>query len=183
MDGFEPKKLALLRILEILRRYSDADHPLTQENIAERLSRGYGIELERKAVSRNLSLLREAGADIEAGPGGCWLAGREFEDSELHLLIDGVLCSRHITATHSKDLIERLCGMSNIYFKSGTRNVYSVNDWSKTDNQALFYNIELIDEAIEQGKQVHYNYNKYEADKKLHKSSQQYVPPAQVFPG
>ena len=181
MEGFEPKKLALLRIWEILHKHSDIDHPLTQENIAAHLSRDYGIELERKAVSRNLSLLKEAGLEIEAGTGGCWLSQRIFEDSELHLLIDGVLCSRHITASHSKDLIERLCGLSNEHFKSGTRNIYSVNDWSKTDNQALFYNIELIDSAIEQGKQIHYNYNKFGEDKKLHKTSQQYVSPYQLI--
>ena len=57
------------------------------------------------------------------------------------------------------------------------KHIYSVNDWSKTDNQALFYNIELIDSAIEKGLQLHYDYNKYGADKKLHKTSQQYVSP------
>ena len=34
MDSFEPKKLALLRIWQILQKYSDYDHPLTQDDIA-----------------------------------------------------------------------------------------------------------------------------------------------------
>lgn len=93
------------------------------------------------------------------------------------MLIDGILGSKHITAKHSKDLIDRLCGIANIYFRSSVNHIHSVNDWSKTDNQALFYNIELIDSAIEQGLQLHYDYNKYGIDKKLHKSSQQYVSP------
>lgn len=100
-----------------------------------------------------------------------------FEDSELHMLIDGVLSSKYITAKHSKDIINRLCGLSNKYFRSNVKHIHSVNDWYKTDNQALFYNIELIDTAIEEGKQVHYDYNKYGTDKKLHKSSHQYVTP------
>lgn len=53
----------------------------------------------------------------------------------------------------SKDLIDRLCGLSNKYFRSHVKNIHSVNDCYKTDNQALFYNIELIDTAIEEGKQ------------------------------
>ncbi len=177
MESFEPKKLALIRIWQILNEYSDYYHPMTQENIAERLEKDFGIVIERKAISRNLSLLKEAGVEIESRRAGSYIDCREFEDSELHMLIDGVLSSKHITAKHSKDLIDRLCGLSNKYFRSSVKHIHSVNDWSKTDNQALFYNIELIDTAIEKKKQIHYDYNKYGIDKKLHKSSQQYVSP------
>ena len=177
MEGFESKKLALLRIWQILKEHSDYDHPLTQEDIADKLEKEYGIVIERKAISRNISLLKEAGIEIESRRAGSYLDCRDFEDSELHMLIDGVLSSKHITAKHSKDLIDRICGLSNKYFRSSVKHIHSVNDWSKTDNQALFYNIELIDTAIEKGKQIHYDYNKYGIDKKLHKSSQQYVSP------
>ena len=37
MEGLENKKLALLRILQILQKHSDFQHPLTQEKIAEYL--------------------------------------------------------------------------------------------------------------------------------------------------
>lgn len=177
MESFEPKKLALIRIWQILKDYSDFDHPLTQEDIAVKLQNEYGIVLERKAISRNISLLKEAGIDIESRRAGSYLECRDFEDSELHMLIDGVLSSKYITAKHTKDIINRLCGLSNKYFRSNVKHIHSVNDWYKTDNQALFYNIELIDTAIEEGKQVHYDYNKYGTDKKLHKSSHQYVTP------
>ena len=181
MEGIvEPKKLALIRILQILEEYSDADHPLTQEDIAKHLERDYGLVIERKAISRNLSLLKEAGVDIGSGRSGSYLTSRDFENSELHLLIDGILCSRHISAAHSKDLIERICGLSNKYFKSGVKSIYSVNDWNKTDNQALFYNIELIDEAIESGRQISYDYNKYGVDKRLHKSAHHVMSPYQM---
>ena len=58
MESLEPKKLALLRILEILKTYSNIDHPLRQDDILRFLQRDYGISLERKAVGRNLSLLK-----------------------------------------------------------------------------------------------------------------------------
>ena len=177
MESFEPKKLALIRIWQILKKYSDYDHPLTQEDISSYLKNDYGIVIERKAISRNISLIKEAGVEIESKRTGSYLDYREFEDSELHMLIDGVLSSKYITARHSKDLIDRICELSNKYFRSNIKYIHSVNDWSKTDNQALFYNIELIDSAVEEGKQIHYDYNKYGIDKKLHKSSQQYVSP------
>ena len=181
MDGFEPKKLALLRIWQILQVYSDCDHPLKQEDIADLLRKDYGIVLERKAISRNLSLLKEAGAEIASGRTGSYLCCRDFEDAELHLLIDSVLSSKYITASHSKSLIDRICALSSKYFKASVRHIHSVNDWGKTDNQALFYNIEMIDDAIEQGFQIHYDYNKYGVDKKPHKSSDQFVSPYQML--
>lgn len=181
MESFEPKKLALIRIWQILKEYSDCDHTLTQDDIAQHLVSEYGIVIERKAISRNISLLKEAGIEIESRRAGSYLAERAFEDSELKLLIDGVLCSKYITAKHSKDLIDRLCGLSNKFFRSHVKNVYSVNEWSKTDNQALFYNIELVDIAIEQNRRIAYDYNKIGIDKKLHKSSYQVVSPYQLI--
>lgn len=181
MENLEPKKLALLRILQIYEKYSDEAHPLKQERIAEHLEREYGIVLERKAISRNISLLKEAGYEIESTRDGSYLVERKFEDSELRILIDGVLSSRYITAKHSKDLIEKLCGMSNKYFRSNMKNIYSVNEWSKTDNQALFYNIEVIDKAIMQGVQIRFDYKKYGTDKKLYTSSSNQVSPYQFI--
>lgn len=181
MDSFEPKKLALIRIWQILQKYSDYDHPMTQEDIALHLENDYGIVIERKAISRNLSLLKEAGIEIESRRAGSYLETREFEDSELKLLIDGVLCSQHINPRQSTDLIEKLCTLSNQYFRSRVKNIYTVKDWNKTENSALFYNIEMVDIAIEEGKQLQYDYNKYGLDKKLHKSSFQRVTPYQLI--
>ena len=59
--------------------------------------------------------------------------------------------------------------------------MYSVNDWGKSENDALFYNIETIDEAIEKRCKVRFNYNKYGADKKLHRSATHIVSPYQMI--
>ena len=169
MDSLEPKKLALIRIWQILQKYTDLNHPLTQDEIVEILDRDYGISIERKAVSRNLSLLKEAGIEVESRRAGNYLETRDFEDSELKLLIDGVLCSQHINPRQSSDLIEKLCKLSNKYFRSHVKNIHTVKDWNKTENPALFYNIEMVDIAIDEGKQLQYDYNKYGLDKQLHK--------------
>ena len=181
MEGLEAKKLALLRILQILHKYSDLQHPLTQEKIAYYLDSEYGIVIERKAISRNISLLIDADVEIGHCRDGYYLKTREFEDTELKLLVDSVLCNQNITAKHSADLIEKLCTLSNKYFRSHVKNVYAVKDWNKSDNSALFFNIEMIDRAINEGKQVQYDYNKYGKDKKLHKSSFQRATPYQLI--
>lgn len=106
MESFEPKKLAIVRILQILEQNTDSEHPMTQDEIAKRLLSDYDISFERKAVGRCISLLQAAGYDVETTKKGSYMNSRLFEDSELRLLSDSVLASRHITATHSRQLIE-----------------------------------------------------------------------------
>ena len=65
MDSYEPKKLAIIRILQILEKYSDDEHPITHEKIVELLDSEYGLIIERKAVGRNISLLIDVGYEIK----------------------------------------------------------------------------------------------------------------------
>ena len=65
MESFEPKKLALIRVLQILERNSDFEHPIKHDKIVELLESEYGLVIERKAIGRNISLLNEAGYEIE----------------------------------------------------------------------------------------------------------------------
>ena len=185
MSGMEPKKLALLRILQILHQDSDEAHPMTQKQIGDRLERDYGIALERKAIGRNLALLKEAGIDVidksEDGP-GCYLGERILEDSEIRLLIDSVLASKHISASNSRELIDKLCMLCSRHFKKHIKYIYAVDSWGKTKiNNVLFYNIAQLDEAIAAGRQVCYQYNKFGPDKELHRSSDQVVSPYQMI--
>lgn len=191
-DSLEAKKLLIIRIMQILEYYSDVNHPLTQEDIINKLYEDYGIEAERKAIGRNIALLQDmferesmnktaTAIVIESDKRkGTFLDKRLFEDSELRLLIDGVLASKHISEKYSKDLIEKLSSLSNKYFKSNVKHVYSVKDWDKTENKALFWNIEVIDEAIDKSRQIIFDYNKYGADKKLHKTSSHTASPYQL---
>ena len=67
MADYEPKKVLILRILEILTEYSDANHKLRQGEIISLLKTVYGIECERKAVARNVEFLQDAGCDLIQG--------------------------------------------------------------------------------------------------------------------
>ena len=59
--------------------------------------------------------------------------------------------------------------------------VFSVGDWSKSENNAFFYNVDLIDEAIEHDRRIAFDYNKYGADKKLRKSKSHETSPYQMI--
>ena len=157
-------------ILEVLRKYSDENHRLSQGDIIERLRSEYGVAMERKAVKRNLSNLQEAGVDLACDeterktPDGetqtlCtgWRLNRAFSDAELRLLIDSVLSSRHIAPAQSRGLIDKLAAQSSVYFRTHVKHIQAPpvqNDLGKQ----LFYTIEVLDEAISQGKKVRFCY-------------------------
>ena len=92
----------------------------------------------------------------------------EFTDSELRLLVDSVMFSTHISREQSQRLVKKLKGLSNIYFDSRVRYIIKP-PVEKTDNRQLFYNIELLDEAISKGRKVRFHYTEYHSDKKPHK--------------
>ncbi len=181
----QPKKLIIMNILDILRRYTDENHRLSQKEIQELLAREYEMKVDRKAVKRNLMNLIEFGYDINYSESvrifkdkdgkelenvilSDFYLEREFTDSELRLLIDSVLFSNHIPYKQDKELVKKLSSLSNIYFKSRVKHIARMPE-DKTDNKQLFYNIELLDEAISKGRKVRFHYLEYRSDKKLHK--------------
>ena len=169
-----------MNILDILRRYSDTEHRLSQKDIVDILQTEYEMEVDRKAVKRNLINLIDFGYNLEysesirVGKNGeeetiytDWYLERDFSDAELRLLIDSLLFSKNIPYSQCKDLIEKIEGLSNRYFKTKVRHVCNL-PCDQPQNAELFYTIEVLDEAIEKKQQVVFRYGDYGTDKKLH---------------
>lgn len=181
----QPKRLLILNILDILKRYTDENHRLSQREIADILESEYDMAADRKAVRRSLLDLINCGYPIEYSetirmtpnpktgqPEESYIWSdfyleREFTDSELRLLIDGLLFSRHVPYGQCKALVEKLEGLSNIYFRARVRHISKMPE-DRTDNKQLFLNIELLDEAIGHHRKVSFHYLEYETDKRLH---------------
>ena len=169
MNNFMPKKLLILRILEILKEFSDSNHKLRQNEIISLLNLQYGIDCERKAVARNIEFLQQAGYDIVSDGTGTYLADRKFEPGELRLLIDSVLSNRNVCKAHTKELINKLTKEGGKYFKCYAKHVVNLDDWQKDENHDFFYNIELLCEAIDKKVKIEFFYNAYGTDKQLHR--------------
>jgi predicted DNA-binding transcriptional regulator YafY len=191
MSNLKRKKLSFA-ILDILRQYSDENHKLSQNDIVELLERDYDMKADRKSVKRNITTLLEMGYPIDFKEtlrmypnkdgvleesyilSDFWL-DREFTDAELRLLIDSLLFSKHIPYSQCDELITKLEGLSNRYFKSRVRFISTLPE-TAPKNRELFYTIEILDEAIANGKQVAFTYNEYGTDKKLHpKRQREYI--------
>lgn len=183
--GRQAKKLSLFNTLEILKKYSDEDHRLTQAELLEHLKKDYDMEVDRRTVKSNLMDLIELGYEIESQETTRMIRNektgeveestimssfylvRDFSNPELRLLIDSLLFSKHLPYSQCKDLVEKLEGLSNKYF-SASMNYISTMPEDKTNNQQIFYNIDVLDEAISKGKKVSFKYLDYGTDKKQH---------------
>ncbi len=181
----QSKKLLIMNILDILRKYTDTDHRLSQREIVDILRREYDMKADRKAVRRNLLDLIDFGYEIEYSESLRMMPNpktgemeetyilsdfyllRDFTDAELRLLIDSLLFSRHIPYNQCKELVEKLEGLSNQYFKAHVRHIHTMPE-TLPQNPGLFLTIELLDEAITQRKKVSFTYLEYGTDKKQH---------------
>ena len=106
-----------LCILRILEKYSDAQSPITQEELGELLTKEYGITCERKALGRTLRRMKEQlDIDIRSGRNGCWLDRRVFTEQELLFLVSLVRASRSLGEEETSSLLDKLCSLSGINF-------------------------------------------------------------------
>ena len=185
MSEKQPKKLLIINILDILRKYTDENHRLSQREITDILRAEYSMNINRKSVKRNLMSLIDFGYNIEYSETVRMIPNpktgkpeenvilsdfylvRDFTDSELRLLIDSLLFSKHISPGHRRELIGKLEKLSNKHFRSRMKHINAITD-GLPSNPQLFYTIEILDEAISRKKQVSLVYNRYGKDKKLH---------------
>lgn len=168
------KALAPLFVLNVLREYSDELHPLRQQDIIDKIEAQYDVQLERKAIARHLTNLETVGYYIERTKNGVYLVNDDgFKDSELRLLIDSVLFSRHISGTAAEDLIKKLKKLGSVSLKNKLVSVYSAKKLTRVNNDCLYENIDIIGKAIGQDRRITFYYCEYGVDKKLHKRTEE----------
>lgn len=98
------QKATILCVYEILKKYSDENHIISAEKIREKLKVIYDVDMERRAIYRNIDALRSMGIDIEGytdNREGYYLIDRTFETSEIRLLCDAVASSDMIKEENS----------------------------------------------------------------------------------
>lgn len=104
-------KATILCLYEILKKYTDESHILSAEKIREKLKSIYDVDMERRAIYRNIEALRSMGIEIAGYQDNreeYFLIDREFELSEVRLLCDAVAASDMIKESSGKIIIKKL---------------------------------------------------------------------------
>ncbi len=172
MYGTGNKKMLNMLILEILQKYSDEEHSLTQQEIIRLLNQNYGMECDRRSVKNNVVSLKEMGYDISMEK-GYRLLSHDFDDSELRILIDSVLFSKSISTRQAKGLIEKLRDHASNFFNAKVTHVCNLPDLPRTANKQAMYSLYAINDAISEKHKISFIYNEMGIDFKLHAKRQE----------
>jgi hypothetical protein len=160
--------------LRILEEYSDEQHPLTREEIERLLDEKYGITMERKAFFRHMDdLIKLKELDDEPGEivrttvtvkrpekatyAAFYLIDRKLNDHELRIIIDALAGSPYLSQKHTKELTGYLASLSSRYFRKEMETYPFIGQGVKTGNKKLSSNLEVIDEAITEHKQISFD--------------------------
>ena len=161
MPKSDNQKLKIFYILDYLEAHSNEKNPVRASDLIAMLDRNHNIRCDRKTVYSAIAALQEYGVDIVSLPGkngGDYIASRNFELPELKLLIDAVQSSRYLTEKKSRELIEKLCSQCNEQDAKLMRRTVLVSGRVKSMNETIYYNVDTIQEAIAQNKQISFRY-------------------------
>lgn len=170
-------KLSIIRIVQVLLRESDKDHPLSQQDILRLMESKYGMVVSRKSISRNLFRLKEAGLPVmcrevprmvngkEAPLSLDWYWDHVLSPQDLKTVID-LLYFSHLPAGQIRQLAEKLKRLQCRSFedgKEGIRNLplpQNLPDVRET--------LVLLSQALCEKRQISFYYDHYEVDGKRH---------------
>lgn len=178
MPKSDNQKLKIFYILDYLQQNSHQDHPVRAVELLHMLKQRHNIVCDRKTVYSDIQALQDYGIDIVSLPGkngGYYIASRNFELPELKLLIDAVQSSRFLTEKKSRELIEKLCSQCSIYDARLMRRDVVVSGRVKSMNETIYYNVDAIQEAIAENKQITFRYFDFGLDGQRHYRDRDYV--------
>lgn len=164
-------KLRLLYIYKLLLESTDENHMLSTEQIRIALKEFWNMDAHRNTVSDDIQLLQMAGVEIgkyESTQNKYWMISRPLEQAELKILIDAVASSKVITKKKSRDLMDRLSSLGSPFKREELIRNICPEDRVKGKNETSIYNVDIINEAINQKHKIAFRYFSYDANK--HKS-------------
>jgi predicted DNA-binding transcriptional regulator YafY len=157
----------LLKVLNILRMYTDENKSISVKEIIDLLDQD-GISCERKSVYQYIEILQDMNYDIltiKSKQNQYCLLSREFELPELKLLADAVLASKFIDEKKAKALVGKLAGLTSIQEGEKLTRQQIITSRPKTSNIQVYIIINSIHNAIAEKKMISFKYSEYNIHK------------------
>ena len=155
------------RLLKYLYENTDEEHPISTTELV-RIFVAEDAHAKRKTVKDDMDVLVGEGFDVVTVRGrnnSFFLGTRKFELPEVKLLIDAVSSSRFISAEKSETLISKLTDMvSRHQAEKVCRHLYTA-EHVKADNKQIYYIVDAVTDAINEGKKIRFQYFDYDGKK------------------
>lgn len=168
MSKSSRQKMKLIFLRDYLLKNTDENHSVTVKDIITYLEE-CGIPAERKSIYDDIAVLKDSGVDIvsEKSERTVWykIVSRDFEVSELKLLVDAVQSSRFITEKKSSQLIKKIEGLCSRYEAYELDRQLTVVNRIKSMNESIYYNVDKIHAAIRDNCMISFRYFDYNVKK------------------
>jgi predicted DNA-binding transcriptional regulator YafY len=163
------QKLKLLYMAKIFSEKTDENHGISVQEMISFLNQ-YEVNADRKTIYLDFEELRHFGMDIVSNQEGrnvyYRLASRDFELPELKLLVDSVQSSKFITERKSRELIKKLESLVSTYDARQLHRQVILTGRVKTMNESIYYSVDKIHEAINDDRQITFQYFQWNVQKK-----------------
>lgn len=159
--------LRILYILKYLENNSDEEHTVTIAELIRHLET-LGINVGRRTVPEDIEALIEFGIDIvkvKSTQNRYFIASRSFEIPEIKLLLDAIYSSKLITPKKSKRLSEKIKSLVSEHQRELFNEKYFITQRLKPTNENVLLNIDKLHKAINEKKQITFQYFDYMPDK------------------
>lgn len=99
--------------LLILRTFENSSNPLDQQRIISHIEAAYDTTIERKAVGRNITLLKDLGYDIQHNSEGYFIPKKAipFEQEDFQAIVESIKTNEALDDARKRELIDKLFGM------------------------------------------------------------------------
>lgn len=163
------QKIKLLKIMEILRKDSDARHPITTNAFCKLLI-SMGITCDRRTLSRDMALLNEYGYKVyscmRGHEKGYYVEDEGFSISELKLMMDAVQAANFVPDEMTEKLVDKIAALANHQKDELLRQNMVCFNTRKHGNYEVYDNIRLIEEALDTNCRISFLYFDLDADGK-----------------
>lgn len=155
------QKIKLLKLVDILQKETDEQHPLTTTQLLSRLN-DMGISCERKILAKDIALLNTQGIEVLwrwiGKEKGYYIEDRTFSVPELKILIDAVQAAGFITEKKTTELIEKLANLGGGHRAEILKSNLVCFNTRKHSNESIYYNVDAIENALQTHKKIIFRY-------------------------
>jgi len=163
------QKLRILYLMEYLNTHTDEEHPASLKELLDYLE-SRDTPAERKTLYDDFETLRRFGLDVvmirKGNHAGYCIGQRDFQLPELKLLVDSVQSSRFITKKKSLELINKLERLTSRHEAKRLHREVLVARRIKTMNESIYYNVDEVQNAIGEDRDISFRYYDYDVSRK-----------------
>ena len=155
------QKIKLLKLYELLRTETDAEHPISRIELCRRLNE-MGISSNVRTLSLDLRVLTDNGYRIESFLKNkerfYYVPEPELTVPEMKILIDAVQAASFVTEEKTAELVEKIAALGGSHHAELLKkNIVRFNTRKHT-NESVFSTVDVIEDAINRRRQIAFNY-------------------------